>query len=98
VTPTPASPFNLGVRKPKSAVFGASIKTVIKGFPGTPDGENKTMALVVKSAVAEIVRKKDMRMSAETYDGLDAKVSEMLAAAIKRADGNGRKTVMAQDL
>ena len=56
------------------------------------------MALVVKSAVAEIVRKKDMRMSAETYDALDAKVSEMLAAAIKRADGNGRKTVMAQDL
>ncbi len=56
------------------------------------------MAMVVKSAVAEVVRKKNLRMSAETYDAIDAKIGELLAAAIKRADANGRKTIMAQDL
>ncbi|MFH0962148.1 MAG: DUF1931 family protein [archaeon] len=56
------------------------------------------MALVVKSAVAEVVRKKDMRMSADTYDAIDKKIEELLVGALKRADANGRKTVMPQDL
>lgn len=56
------------------------------------------MALVVKSAVAEQVRKANMRMSGETYDALDEKVAALLKEAIKRSDSNNRKTVMPQDL
>lgn len=56
------------------------------------------MAMVVKSAVMELVHKKDMRMASDTFDALDSKVSEMVNAAMKRADANGRKTIMPQDL
>lgn len=56
------------------------------------------MAVVVKSAVAEVAKSADIRVSSETYDALDNKVTEILSKAIERAKANGRKTLMAQDL
>jgi len=56
------------------------------------------MGLIVKSEVAETIRKKNMRASGALYDALEKKVAEMLGEGIARAKANGRQTVMAQDI
>ncbi len=60
--------------------------------------EVKKMAIVVKSAVAEVARKTNMRVAHDTYSALDKTVEALLAAAIKRSKANNRKTIMPADL
>ena len=55
-------------------------------------------SLVSKSSVGLFLRGKGERVSPEFFQQLDGKVKELLEAAIKRAEGNGRITVKAQDL
>ena len=52
--------------------------------------------LVVKSAVKESMS--DHNVSADFYDALDERVTELLAEAGGRADANSRKTVQPRDL
>ena len=56
------------------------------------------MALVVKNAVRELVKGKDMRISAETFDALDKVAEDVVKKAMARAEENGRKTIKACDL
>ena len=53
---------------------------------------------VSKNSVGLFLRGKGERVSPEFFPQLDGKVREILEAAIKRAEGNGRITVKAQDL
>jgi len=53
---------------------------------------------VSKNSVGLYLRGKGERVSPEFFPQLDGKVREILEAAIKRAEGNGRITVKAQDL
>ena len=55
-------------------------------------------SLVSKNSVGLYLRGKGKRVSPESFPQLDGKVRELLEAAIKRAEGNGRITVKAQDL
>ncbi|MEW5955468.1 MAG: hypothetical protein AB1626_02940 [Candidatus Micrarchaeota archaeon] len=55
-------------------------------------------SLIVKSAVADFVKKKGMRCSTELYAGLDKAVAAQLDKALERARKNKRSTVMEQDL
>ena len=56
------------------------------------------MALVVKSAIGSVAKKKGMRISASTYKGLDEAITKLLEGAVKRAKENNRKTIMPHDL
>jgi histone H3/H4 len=58
------------------------------------------MGLVVKSQIKEIVDAvvKDTKVSSDLAPALDEKVKEILTTAVKRAEANGRRTVMAKDL
>jgi histone H3/H4 len=55
-------------------------------------------SLVVKSAVGDYIRAKSLKVSSDLYDALSASIKELLDAACKRCEGNGRKTVMTQDV
>jgi len=55
-------------------------------------------SFVSKSSVGLFLHGKGKRVSSELIPRLDCKVKELLEAAIKRAESNGRSTVMAQDL
>ncbi len=55
-------------------------------------------SLVVKSTVGDYLRTKDVKVSSDLYDMLNNVLKELLDRAVKRATGNGRKTVMVQDL
>jgi histone H3/H4 len=52
--------------------------------------------IISKARTKEAVS--ELNVSGEFYEALDAKVREMIAAAEKRAQGNGRKTLRAYDL
>lgn len=53
---------------------------------------------VSKNSTKAYLRDRGMRISSGLVAQLDGKVRELLEVAVKRADGNGRSTVMAQDL
>ena len=53
---------------------------------------------VSETSVALFLHEKGGRVSVEVIPQLDDKVKEILGAALKRAEDNGRSTVMAQDL
>ncbi|NMC03662.1 MAG: hypothetical protein GYA24_00550 [Candidatus Lokiarchaeota archaeon] len=57
-------------------------------------------SLVVKNAVGEYIRAKDLKVSSDLYDegGLNGILKKLLDAACERCKANGRKTVMKQDL
>jgi hypothetical protein len=57
-----------------------------------------TMAdsVVVKAKIKEIAT--GYNVAGDFSDALDRKVREMIKMAVKRAEGNNRKTVMAKDL
>ena len=57
-------------------------------------------SLVVQSAVREIFKAKEMKISASLFEEwkLSEKLEGIINAAIERATANGRKTVMAYDL
>ena len=52
--------------------------------------------LVVKSQVKDLAG--DFNVSADFVDELNRKVDEIIKHACKRAEANGRKTVMGKDL
>ncbi len=52
--------------------------------------------LVVKAKIKEYTG--EYNVSGDFADALHAKVEQMIKDAIKRAEANGRKTVMAKDL
>jgi len=54
--------------------------------------------LVVKSAVGDYVKGKNMRFSGAAYEALSNKAAKLLDDAIARAKENKRQTVMAYDL
>jgi histone H3/H4 len=56
------------------------------------------MAMIVKNAVRELAKTKDIRVSADTFDALDKWAENMLNSAMKRASENGRKTIKACDI
>ena len=55
-------------------------------------------SFVSKSSVGVFLRGKGTRVSSELMPQLEGTVKEILEAAVKRAEKNGRSTVMAQDL
>lgn len=54
--------------------------------------------LVVKKAIKELISEGGMRSSDDTIDAMDKIVKAKLTMAKKRAEENGRKTVMPYDL
>ena len=54
--------------------------------------------LIVKKAVKELISSDGMRSSDDTIEALDKIVKEKIARAKKRAEENGRKTLMPYDL
>lgn len=52
--------------------------------------------LVVKAKIKEVAS--GYNIASDFADALDAKVQELVKAAVARAEGNNRKTVMAKDL
>jgi len=52
--------------------------------------------LVVKSQIKEVAQ--GFNIGGDFAETLDAKVVELVKAALKRAEANGRRTVMAKDL
>jgi histone H3/H4 len=56
------------------------------------------MATIVKSAIGDIVAKKELRCSGELFEALDKVFAGMVEKAIARAKDNGRKTLRACDL
>jgi histone H3/H4 len=53
-------------------------------------------SVVVKAKIKELV--KGYNVSGDFADALDKKVKELVTLAVARAEGNGRRTVMAKDL
>ena len=58
------------------------------------------MSLVVKAKIKEYAKAdgKQLNVAGDFADALSAEVEKMIKKAIARADGNGRKTVMAKDV
>jgi len=52
--------------------------------------------LVVKAKIKDVVG--DYNVSGDFAEALDKITRELVAKAVARAEGNGRKTVMAKDL
>ncbi len=53
-------------------------------------------SVVVKAKIKELAS--NYNVGGDFADALDAKVKALVADALKRAEGNGRRTVMAKDL
>lgn len=53
-------------------------------------------SVVVKAKIKEVAA--GYNVAGDFADALDRKVREQIKAAVKRAEGNNRKTVMAKDL
>lgn len=52
--------------------------------------------LVVKAKIKEVTQ--GYNVASDFADALDAHVQELVKSAVKRAEANNRKTVMAKDL
>ena len=61
------------------------------------------MAIIIKSQIRNLVRELDKdkevpNVAEEVETALERKVEEILSDALKRAKGNGRRTLHARDL
>jgi histone H3/H4 len=56
------------------------------------------MALVVASKIKQLVKKEKLHTAGDFMAGLDRIIEHHIDQAVKRAKGNGRKTVRAVDL
>ncbi|MFW9975408.1 MAG: DUF1931 domain-containing protein [Candidatus Thorarchaeota archaeon] len=56
------------------------------------------MTFIVKKAVQDYAKKKNLQVSGDFYDALDKKITELLDHAAKRTGENKRKTLKAYDL
>lgn len=52
--------------------------------------------LIVKSKIKELVG--EINVGGDFADALDAKVEQLVKDAVRRAEGNSRRTIMAKDL
>ncbi|MDD3643855.1 MAG: hypothetical protein PHQ19_10375 [Candidatus Krumholzibacteria bacterium] len=52
---------------------------------------------IYASRIKDLAKKHDMRMSGDAADALNAKIEEMVKAAVQRAKENKRKTVYGFD-
>jgi histone H3/H4 len=52
--------------------------------------------IIVKSKIKEIVG--EINVGGDFADALDQKVEQMVKDAVKRAEANGRRTIMAKDI
>lgn len=48
---------------------------------------------IVKSKVADLIRGKDMMMSSDAYEALNAQVENLITRACERCSQGGRKTL-----
>ena len=58
----------------------------------------KKMTFIVKKAVQDYAKKKNVQVSGDFYDALDKKVEILLDKAAKRTGDNKRKTLKSYDL
>jgi histone H3/H4 len=74
------------------------VETTPAPVPSAAADEKKS--LVVKNAVGEYIRAKELKVSSDLYDedALNGILKKLLDAAMERCKANGRKTVMKQDL
>ncbi len=54
------------------------------------------MSLVVKSKIKDLTG--EFNVAGDFADALNAKLEELVRDAMRRAEGNGRRTIMAKDL
>lgn len=59
---------------------------------------NENMTFIVKKAVQDYAKKKNLQVSGDFYDALDKKITTVLDYAAKRTAENKRKTLKAYDL
>jgi len=59
---------------------------------------NEKMTFIVKKAVQDYAKKKNLQVSGDFYDALDKKIGTILDHAAKRTGENKRKTLKAYDL
>jgi len=59
-------------------------------------GGSMAGTIIVKAKIKELVG--NFNVSSEFADELDKKVKALIGDAVKRAEGNGRKTVMGKDI
>ncbi len=56
------------------------------------------MSFVVKKAIQDYAKKKNLQVSGDFYGAVDKKIEMMLDAAAKRTNENKRKTLKGYDL
>ncbi len=56
------------------------------------------MAIVTKTEIKKLAAKANMRISGEFWGAIDETIEWKIKNAVKRAKGNGRKTLKAYDL
>ena len=81
----------------KKATKPAAKKAAAKKAPAKKTAATKEV-LFVTSKVKAYIKQSDKMTASETLDALNAKIYAVLDEAIKRTEGNGRKTVKPQDL
>ena len=81
----------------KKATKPAAKKVAAKKAPAKKAAATKEV-LFVTSKVKAYIKQSDKMTASETLDALNAKIYAVLDEAIKRTEGNGRKTVKPQDL
>jgi hypothetical protein len=68
-----------------------------KGKNGSKKAASREV-LVVGSKVKDVVKSAGLQSSGDLVAAISDKVHDILSAALKRAEGNGRKTVRPYDL
>lgn len=82
---------------PLNTSYKASNQKVYKeGCVGSSYRIRGGKMIVVKSKIKELAS--GYNVSSDFADALDATVKELIKKAVKRAEGNNRRTVMAKDL
>ena len=56
------------------------------------------MSFVVKKAIQDYAKKKDVQVSGDFYGAIDKKIEKILDNAVKRCGENKRKTLKSYDL
>jgi hypothetical protein len=86
-----------GKRRPRSD-FSVKPYIRLRGHLGHSTEETEKMSFVVKKAIQDFAKKKNLQVSGEFYGALDKKIGEILGAAAVRTNENKRKTLKPYDL
>ncbi len=81
-------------------IIAFSVKPYIRlrGHLGHSTEETYKMSFVVKKAIQDYAKKKNLQVSGDFYEALDKKIGEILGAAAVRTSENKRKTLKPYDL